>query len=110
MLHVVTLKHLKEAAESYQDAAKEILAWHTIVSGIRWTSFVEVRQTFPDADLVDDYVIFNIRHNRYRLVTVIHYSKERDGKQTEGHIYIRSFLTHKQYDIKANWDKEYGTP
>ena len=23
----------------------------------------------------------------------------------EGHIYIRSFLTHKQYDNPANWDK-----
>ena len=30
---------------------------------------------FKDADFVDGYVIFNIRHNRYRLVTVIPYAK-----------------------------------
>jgi mRNA interferase HigB len=107
-MHVVTLKHLNEAAARYQDAAKEIAVWYKIVTQARWTSFVEVRQTFPDADNVDGYVVFNIRRNRYRLITVIHYARERNGKMTQGHLYIRSFLTHMEYDNKANWDKEYG--
>jgi mRNA interferase HigB len=67
-----------------------------------------VKQTFPDADCVDGYVIFNIRHNRYRLVTVVHYSKVHNGQQTMGHIYIRSFLSHREYDRRENWDKEFG--
>ena len=54
------------------------------------------------------YVIFNIRGNRYRLVTVMHYVKVIKGKQTKGHVYIRSFLTHKEYDNPANWDRKYG--
>lgn len=108
-MHVVTLKHLNEAAKQYQDAAREIAAWYKIVTDVRWTNFVEVRQTFPDADDADGYVIFNIRHNHYRLVTVIHYARERNGKPTMGHVYIRSFLTRREYDNKANWDKEYGT-
>ena len=64
---------------------------------------------FKDADPVDGYVIFNIRQNRYRLVTVVHYSKTTDEKQTEGHVYIRSFLTHKEYDNRSNWDRRFGT-
>jgi mRNA interferase HigB len=60
---------------------------------------------FKDADAVKEYVTFNIRQNRYRLVTIIHYSREKGGRPTEGHVYIRSFLTHKQYDDPANWDK-----
>jgi mRNA interferase HigB len=64
-----------------------------------------VRQHFKDADDVDGYAIFNIRQNRYRLVTVIHYAREREGRVTEGHIYIRAFLTHRQYDNRANWEK-----
>lgn len=36
---------------------------------------------------------------------IIHYARVKDGRTTEGHIYIRSFLTHKQYDNPANWDK-----
>ena len=108
-MHVITKAHLMEAASQYRDAADEISAWLQIVKNVRWTSFVDVRNVFRDADAVGGYVIFNIRHNRYRLVTIIHYAKERNGKLTEGHVYIRSFLTHKEYDSPANWDKEYGT-
>jgi len=104
-MHVVTEKHLNQAAEEYPDAAKEIAAWRKIVKTARWRNFVEVRQVFKDADGVNEYVIFNIRRNRYRLVTIIHYSRERDGRLTEGHIYIRRFLTHKQYENPANWGR-----
>jgi len=53
-------------------------------------------------------VVFNIRRNRYRLVTIIHYSRLRDERLTEGHVYVRSFLTHKEYDNPAKWDQ--GVP
>jgi len=108
-MHVITKAHLMEAASKYRDAADEISAWLQIVKGVRWTRFVDVRKVFPDADSVGRFVIFNIRHTRYRLVTIIRYAKERNGKLTEGHVFIRSFLTHKEYDNPANWDKEYGT-
>ena len=104
-MHVVTAKHLNAAAKEYPDAANEINIWHKIVKAARWQNFVEVKQVFKDADDVDGYVIFNIRRNRYRLITIIHYSRQKDGGVTEGHIYIRSFLTHKEYDNKSNWDK-----
>jgi len=65
--------------ERYPDAANEIKAWVGIVEA----------GMFKDADPVDGYVIFNIRQNRYRLITVVHYSKTTDEKQTEGHVYIR---------------------
>jgi len=105
---IVTRKHLSEAMKSYPDAANEIKAWVAIVEAVRWHNFAEVRSTFKDADLVDDYVIFDIRQNRYRLVTVIHYAKTTDEMQTKGHVYIRSFLTHKEYDNRSNWDRRYG--
>jgi mRNA interferase HigB len=103
-VHVITRKHLLEAEERYPEAAKELRAWYKIASAVRWRNFVEVRQVFKDADAVDGYTIFNIRQNRYRLVTIVHYSREKEGWTTQGHIYIRSFLTHKQYDNRANWD------
>ena len=107
-MHIVTGKHLSRAAKQYPDAANEIAAWHKIVKGARWQNFVDVRQVFKDADAVKGYVIFNVRQNCYRLVTIIHYSREKDGRLTEGHVYIRSFLTHKEYDNPANWDR--GVP
>jgi len=105
---IVTLKHLGDAMKKYPDAANEITAWVAIVKAVRWHGFDEVRAVFKDADFVDDYVIFNVRHNRYRLVTVIHYAKTTDEMQTKGHVYIRSFLTHKEYDNRGNWDRRYG--
>lgn len=107
-MHIITETHLNRATKNYPDAAKDIAAWRKIVRGSRWRNFAEVRQVFNSADAVKEYVIFDIRRNRYRLVTIIHYSREKDDRLTEGHVYIRSFLTHKEYDDPANWDK--GVP
>jgi mRNA interferase HigB len=104
-MHIVTRKHLLKAEERYPDAAREIRAWFRIAGVARWRVFIEVREVFKDADDVDGYVIFNVRRNRYRLVTIIHYAREREGRITQGHIYIRGFLTHKEYENRANWDK-----
>ena len=108
-MHIVTRRHLSEAMEQYPDAAKEIEAWAAIVEATRWHSFAEVREMFRDADYVNGYVVFNIRRNRYRLITIIHYARTIEQKQTDGHVYIRSFLTHKEYDNPSNWDRRFGT-
>jgi mRNA interferase HigB len=108
-VYIVTRRHLSEAIHRYPDAANEIKAWAMIVEAVRWHNFLEVRSLFKDADHVDGYVVFNFRQNRYRLITVNHYARTRDKKQTEGHVYIRSFLTHKEYDNPRNWDKRFGT-
>ena len=108
VVHIATRKHLHEAMGRYPDTANEIKAWTAIVKEVRWHNFPEVRSTFKDADNVKGYVIFNIRQNRYRLVTVIHYAKTTNQKRTQGHVYIRSFLTHKEYDNPANWDRKFG--
>lgn len=107
-MYIVTRRHLKEATEQYSDAANEIKAWIAIVEAVRWHNFLEVRSVFKDTDFVNGYVVFNIRRNRYRLITVIHYAKT-EKMRTEGHVYIRSFLTHKQYNDPSNWDRRFGT-
>jgi len=103
-MHVVTLEYLKDAGDRFPGVAKEIRAWFKIACRARWRNFNEVRRVFKDPDDVDGYVIFNIRRNCYRLVTIIHYARERDGRLSEGHIYIRSVLTHRQYDNPTNWE------
>jgi len=108
-VHIVTRRHLSEAMERYPDAANEIKAMVRIVEAVRWHNFAEVRRTFKDADYVVGYVIFNIRGNRYRLITVIHYAKTTDEVKTQGHVYIRSFLTHREYNNRSNWDRRFGT-
>ncbi len=96
---IVTRRHLEQAAATYKDAATELTAWAIIVSKVRWKSFEEVRASFPDADAARGFIVFNVRHNLYRLITHIHYAKDDPNKgSTRGHCYIRSFLTHAEYN------------
>ena len=60
-------------------------------------NFVEVASSTADADK-NGFVVFNIRHNRYRLITAVHYAKVIEGKLTLGHVYIGAFLSHRDYD------------
>lgn len=98
----MTWKHLSDAARCYKDAAKELKSWMAIVKSARWRNFLEVHSVFTDTDSVDGYVIFNVHGNRYRLITVIHYAKGQP-RETNGHIYIRSFLRHSEYDDRKKW-------
>jgi mRNA interferase HigB len=104
-MHVVTEKYLKEAAEQYPGAAAPIAAWRAIAKDGRWRNFSDLQRVFADADRVDDFVVFRIGRNRYRLITIIHYGREAGGGTAKGHIWIRSFLTSQQYENAANWDK-----
>jgi mRNA interferase HigB len=97
-VHIVTIKRLQGASEEFREAAAGIGSWIKIVKLARWRNFVELRTSFPDADDVDGFVVFNIKHNRYRLITAVHYAKTIDRRLTLGHVYIGAFLTHKDYD------------
>jgi mRNA-degrading endonuclease HigB of HigAB toxin-antitoxin module len=97
-VHIVTIKRLQQASDEHPDIAKGIASWIKVVKLARWQNFVELRASIPDADDVGGFVVFNILHNRYRLITAVHYAKVLDGKLTLGHVYIGSFLTHADYD------------
>ena len=97
-MHIVTIKRLQQASEDHREAAPEIGSWARIVKSARWRNFQELRASFPDADNVDGFIVFNLRHNRYRLIVAVHYAKLIGGRLTLGHVYIGSFLTHKEYD------------
>jgi mRNA interferase HigB len=61
-----------------------------------WRSLAEVRKTFATADAVEKWTVFNIRGNRYRLITEINYRFLR--------IYIRHVLSHAEYN-KEKWKR-----
>lgn len=97
-MHIVTIKRLQQASEESREASSAIGSWIKIVKAARWRNFVELRMSFPDADDVDGFVVFNIMHNRCRLITAVHYAKTIRGRLTLGHAYIGAFLNHKDYD------------
>jgi mRNA interferase HigB len=105
-VHIVTIKRLKEASETHPEAAREIGAWIEIVKTVRWRNFNELRRTFPDADDVDGFVVFNIRHNRFRLIAAVHYARVLEGRLTLGHVFVGSFMSHKDYDRWCSMTKK----
>jgi mRNA interferase HigB len=89
-MHVISRKRLKEAVTRHGDLEAQLDAWFRIVKRADWKNLAEVRKTFSSADVVGKWTIFNIKGNRYRLITEINYSF--------GRIYIRHVLTHAEYD------------
>lgn len=71
-----------------------ISAWYKIARTAAWSSMVDVRQTYPHADFVDPYTVFNISGNNYRLVVKIEYKYQL--------IFVKGLLTHSEYD-QGGW-------
>lgn len=93
-MHVISRKKLLEAVTMYGDLAGPLDAWYRIAKKAEWRSLAEVRQTFPSADGVARYTVFNIKGNAFRLIAEINYRT--------GRLYIRHVLTHAAYD-KDGW-------
>lgn len=95
-MHAISRKLLREFWAKYPDSKEPLIRWHQIVGRTDFASFAELRQTFPSADKVDRYIVFNIAGNKYRLVTSVHFNRRK--------IYIRHVLTHAEYD-RGDWKK-----
>lgn len=92
-MHIVTRKRLIEFARIHPDARAPLNAWFTIVRKTDYTSFASLRVTFPSADQVGRFTVFNIGGNKFRLIAAIHYNRKK--------MYIRHVLTHAEYDRGA---------
>ena len=93
-MHVISRKKLREFWELHPKARPPLEAWFQIAKRAEWKSFAEVRQTFPKADRVGRFVVFDIGGNKYRLIVAIHFNR--------GKLYVRHVLTHAEYD-EGKW-------
>ena len=95
-MNVVSKPGLMDLIENKsRDVQAEALAWYQAAKSADWESFGAVREGFPDADLVNSLLVFNIRHNRYRLIVYPVFSRRK--------LYIKALLSHKEYDRK-DWE------
>ena len=95
-MHVITRKRLNEFVEKHPDAKSSVARWYTIMRKSRFLNFVQLRETFPQADQVGKFTVFNIGGNKVRLIAAVHYNRNK--------IYIRHVLTHREYD-SGKWKK-----
>ena len=95
-MHVISRKKLNEAALRHSEIEPALDAWFRITKKAVWQNLADVRKTFASADAVEKWTVFNIKGNKYRLITEINYRF--------GRIYIRQVLTHAQYD-QEKWKR-----
>jgi mRNA interferase HigB len=93
-MRVITTGRLTEFITRYPDSAKWVKAWKKNAKSAKWQSLVDVRKTYPSADGVDGYTVFDVNHNKYRMITKIEYRYQM--------VFIKSFLTHAEY-AKEGW-------
>jgi mRNA interferase HigB len=73
---------------------REGIAWFRIARAADWDCFAAVREQFPNADLVKELLVFNIRQNRYRLIVYPKFAFRT--------LYIKAVLTHAEY-LREEW-------
>ena len=95
-MHVISRKTLRLFWEQHPDSQMPLIRWFRIMEKSEFSSFPDLRRTFPSADKVGDLIVFNIGGNKYRLIASIHFNRNK--------VYIRHVLTHPEYD-KGAWKK-----
>lgn len=96
-MRVISKKPLRDFWEQHPESRQAIEDWFRKASKLKVSSFPALCKTFGSADYVDGFTIFDVGGNRYRIVTVVHYDKQR--------LYVRHVMTHAEYDLN-NWRKK----
>ncbi len=101
-VRIITEGTIRQWASDHARAASSLRQWVKVVRPVRWNSFVELRRTFPSADLVTvrsgrKVVVFNVGGNEFRLVCAVHFNT--------GMVFALRFLSHAQYN-KDIWKNE----
>jgi mRNA interferase HigB len=91
---IIGLDRIAEAEEEHSEWGASLRSWKKILEGSSWKNFPDVRRTRKDADPVGSCVVFDIAHNRARLILRILY-----GVQT---VVVLSVISHAEYD-KERW-------
>lgn len=96
-MHIISFTKLKRFWLNHATAEESLRYWYKLAKHHQWQCFNDIRQTFPSADQVKNFVVFNIGGNKFRLITYIDYHSKK--------VFIRDVLTHAEYD-KDNWKKD----
>lgn len=96
-MRIVSRRAIREAAARHSEWGASLYAWYKVTRNADWSNFADVRNTWRSSDAVGRFVVFNISHNKCRLIATVKYKWKM--------VYIRHILSHAQYD-----QKEWLTP
>jgi mRNA interferase HigB len=75
----------------YKEASTQLKAWYYEVKKAQWNNPLEVKEKYRTASIIKGTrVVFNIKGNKYRLVTKVNYQMKV--------VYFKFFGTHQEYN------------
>jgi mRNA interferase HigB len=95
-VHIISRKMLRAFWEKHPESESALARWFKVMRHTDFKNFAELREAFPSADKVDQWIVFNVGGNKYRLIAAIHFNRSK--------VYIRYVLTHREYE-RGNWKK-----
>jgi mRNA interferase HigB len=95
-MRIVSRKAIREATAKHREWAASLNAWYKITKNADGENFADVRNSWKNSDLVGPFVVFDISHNKCRLIAAIKYPWRM--------VYIRRILSHAEYD-EREWQK-----
>jgi len=95
-VRIVSRKAIREASARHSEWGASLNAWYKITKDADWKNFAEVCNSWKNSDVVGDFVVFDVGHNKCRLIATIKYKWRM--------VYIRCILSHAEYD-REDWQK-----
>ncbi|MDY6784776.1 MAG: type II toxin-antitoxin system HigB family toxin [Cyanobacteriota bacterium] len=89
-MHVITKSYFNPFWKKHPDSKNRLIDWYKKVDKAQWKNPADLRRTFNSADFVGNFTVFNVGGNSYRLIAFIDYKYKK--------VFIRSILTHAEYD------------
>ncbi|MGB0562506.1 MAG: type II toxin-antitoxin system HigB family toxin [Spirulinaceae cyanobacterium] len=96
-MRVISRKILRDYCQSHANSCDALYSWYRVASKAKWSNITDVQATYKTAESVGNFTVFNIKGNRYRLITDVVYEYQR--------IYIKYILPHAEYD-KDKWKND----
>ena len=90
-MNVISFKRIREFSLTHRGADGSLRAWYSTAKKSNWQNPAELKMTYPSADFVGRYTVFNIKGNKYRLIARIVYRSQT--------IFIVAVLSHEEYDL-----------
>jgi mRNA interferase HigB len=95
-VHVISKSAWQKAVAIDHTLNASLAEWHKVAQNAAWKNLVDVRRTYPHADFVAPFTVFNIKGNAYRLIVKIEYRWQI--------VFVKHLLTHEEY-ARGGWKK-----
>jgi mRNA interferase HigB len=93
-VRVISPKRIKEASAEHSEWSASLKTWLRIAKTAKWKNSAELKQSWSNFEKVGICYVFDIMHNRCRLIAHIDFRFQL--------VFVRSILSHAEYG-KDGW-------